>query len=717
MKKGSKPIFGGAELFTSLIYLCALSAGLMYVLCRDYVFVCTVIMTALSFGMYMIFYALRRKKGFSLLAFVLLSLIVYAVCAVVVGTYGSLLFEFVFGASEFFDPVLAGVSILLCSFIVSFPVCYFSTYLPRPSFLLLPLFVPLILGARLLGKLPLGLLVFMAAGYMVAALGIARPEYPADNAYVDDKRSRFERAAAIGAAGVIAAALLTVIPRSDYTPMGRYMNSLANISAYGGQALSEFTESSVPNTGNNTPSNNALFMVYADFPRNVSRWSFDVYEGSDGWTFNGDFSTGYDNWQRERSILNADKLISDLRKGAGEGKLEKYSAELGGLGYVPYYSEPAKMTIRVVDGSATSVVMHPSETIGATVVSSSGETPATYRNSKDEIFTKRPMQRNAAYVVDYFYSQPHERFLEMLESVDFGELLNDAVSEGVIERSVRDAFIAERDMARAYLAESLDDSITPEIRSLAEEITAGLSNDCEKALAIEKWFGEAGFVYDLSFVPERSEADYFMFESRRGICSDFATASTLLLRAAGIPARYTEGFVLSDEARDAYGRYVVTGKYAHAYSTAYIEGYGWLEIDGTKYAPVDSLGDRITRVLTVIIIIGVVLAAAVIIFRRQLSALFFSAAYRLKSRNGKIRAVYLKTRALACRIAERDPKSATAEEVRDIISRTLSLDKEAREITDAANALFYGSGAADVDVRALYRDYKAIRRMKRSRKK
>ena len=167
MKKRSKPIFSGAEILASLVYLCALSAGLMYVLCRDYMFVCTVIMTAVSFGVYMIFYALRRKKALSLLAFIVLFMTVYAVCRIVGNPYRSPSFyEFIFNASDFFDPALAGMTILLCSLIIGFPICYFTTYLPRPSFLLLPSFVPLILAARLVGRIPLGLLVFIAVGYM-----------------------------------------------------------------------------------------------------------------------------------------------------------------------------------------------------------------------------------------------------------------------------------------------------------------------------------------------------------------------------------------------------------------------------------------------------------------------------------------------------------------------------------------------------------------------
>ncbi len=721
MKKRSKPIFYGAEVLASFIYICALSAGLMYVLCRDHVVICTVIMTAAAFGVYMIFYALRKKKALSLPVFIALFMIVYAVCRVVGDPYRSPSFyDFIFNASDFFDPALAGMAILLFALIIGFPTCYFTVYLPRPGFLMLTAFVPLILAARLVGRIPPGLLVFIAVGYLLAVLGIARPEFPVDNVYVDDKRARGERIAVMGTAGIVAAALLIVIPRGDYTPMIRYLEDITRrTSAYGRHVLSEFSESSSTNRGNNTPSDDALFVAYTNFPRNVSRQSFDIYKGDDGWTFDRDFSRGYNNWENRRSRLNINKLITDLKEGAADGKLEKYGEALNRLDDIPkvYSYAAAQMTIHVMDGSSTSVVMHPSETINVSIASADNTPTPTYRNVNDEIFTEKPMQRNASYGVSYYYNQPNEQFIKMLEKVDFEELLNAAADEGVIEKTVRDEYISESENAETYYESELDGDIPDEIRKIAREITAGLSNDYEKAVAIEKWFGDAGFTYDLDFIPDRAGADYFMFESRRGICTDFATASTLLLRAAGIPARYTEGFVLSDEAMDSYGRYVVTEKYAHAYSTAFIEGYGWLEVDATKHVPIGSLGEEITRRLTIIIILCAAVIIAVIVFHRQLSELFFGVFYRLRNKNGKIRAVYLKTRRLACNIAGGDPKSTTAEEVRDIISRTLSLEKEAKEITDAANELFYGSGTPDADVKALYRDYKTISRMKRSRKK
>ena len=85
--------------------------------------------------------------------------------------------------------------------------------------------------------------------------------------------------------------------------------------------------------------------------------------------------------------------------------------------------------------------------------------------------------------------------------------------------------------AQTYRKTVGDTGITPEIQALADEITAGLTNDFDKAEALEKWFGDDGFVYDLSYAPAEHTPNYFLLESKRGICSDYASALTLLARA------------------------------------------------------------------------------------------------------------------------------------------------------------------------------------------
>lgn len=720
MSKKAKTLFNNAEILTSLIYLCAISAALMYVLCKSHAFVCTVIMTAVCFGIFAMFYYLRLRRLLSLLAFVGLFILVDLVCSAVSAIQRSPSFiQFIFTSSDFFNPFFAAAAILLFSAIIGFTASYFTVYTPRPCFLLLPAFIPLILASRTTNGLPAGLIIFMAVGFFAASLGIARPEKPGENVYIDDGGARIERAAAIGLLTVAAAVLMIIVPRVERTKYSQYLDTVfsnRNRNFYGNQALSDFNNTALPNTGNNTLGTNTLFVAATNFPANVARGSYDLYTQGEGWKWLEDpvILTGYPGWESGQRAINCSVLINKLKQAADAGKLSEYKEDIDNLTASGNYS--ATMTITVVDDSDTSVVLHPQRTYSALI---NNYTDDIYRNRKDEIFTERAFGKNATYRLQYYTEQPNESFLELLGNVELEDLLAAAFDEGVITASEYNNFLYQDDWAYQYQALVRKIGVTPEIQALADEITEGLDNNYRKARAIESWFGEAGFIYDLDFVPSELTADYFLFESKRGICTDFATASTLLLRAAGIPARYTEGYVLSPDSKDSYGRYRVTAAQAHAYATAYIDGYGWIEVDGTKYAEIESTEDKVRDFMIIFVIIAGVMGILAVIFRRQLSELLFSISFKFKSKNDRIRAVYLRTRKLACSIAGRDPNTATAEEVRDIISRSLYTDEEAAAITDAANELLYGGDIHEInaDEMQLYRDYKTICHRKRSMKK
>lgn len=98
---------------------------------------------------------------------------------------------------------------------------------------------------------------------------------------------------------------------------------------------------------------------------------------------------------------------------------------------------------------------------------------------------------------------------------------------------------------------------------------------------VERFFG-AGFEYSLwqdrrSGVAEGGGVAQFLRESRSGHCEYFATATVLLLRAAGVPARYVVGY--SPEPRRD-GEWVARGRDAHAWCLAFVEGR-WREVDTT----------------------------------------------------------------------------------------------------------------------------------------
>jgi len=69
----------------------------------------------------------------------------------------------------------------------------------------------------------------------------------------------------------------------------------------------------------------------------------------------------------------------------------------------------------------------------------------------------------------------------------------------------------------------------------------------------------------------------FLLHSRRGHCEYFATATVLLLRQAGIAARYVTGFSAQEIAGDMI---LVRGRDAHAWAMAYIQGE-WVNVDTT----------------------------------------------------------------------------------------------------------------------------------------
>lgn len=110
----------------------------------------------------------------------------------------------------------------------------------------------------------------------------------------------------------------------------------------------------------------------------------------------------------------------------------------------------------------------------------------------------------------------------------------------------------------------------------------GSASQSEKLRRIESYVQNSA-VYDLSTSRmgsgHRDFARWFLEESDRGYCVHFATAAAVLLRAAGIPARYVEGYMVTCNA-DEY--VVVTSQDAHAWVEYYDSGSGiWRILEAT----------------------------------------------------------------------------------------------------------------------------------------
>jgi len=84
----------------------------------------------------------------------------------------------------------------------------------------------------------------------------------------------------------------------------------------------------------------------------------------------------------------------------------------------------------------------------------------------------------------------------------------------------------------------------------------------------------------------RRPLEDFLLRTRSGHCEYYATATALLLRAAGVPARYATGYSVQE-----YGRFekafLVRQKHAHAWVLAYVDG-AWRDLDTTPPSWVEA---------------------------------------------------------------------------------------------------------------------------------
>jgi transglutaminase-like putative cysteine protease len=97
-----------------------------------------------------------------------------------------------------------------------------------------------------------------------------------------------------------------------------------------------------------------------------------------------------------------------------------------------------------------------------------------------------------------------------------------------------------------------------------------------------KTFFQQNFSYSLDLTHTDTQVtplSEFLLNKRSGHCEYFATGTTLLLREAGIPARYAIGFAVH-EFSPLERQYVVRERNAHAWTLVYLDG-AWETIDTT----------------------------------------------------------------------------------------------------------------------------------------
>lgn len=133
---------------------------------------------------------------------------------------------------------------------------------------------------------------------------------------------------------------------------------------------------------------------------------------------------------------------------------------------------------------------------------------------------------------------------------------------------------------RAVLA--LPEGLSDRVRELAHEWRRRYPDDDAAIVrAAVDYFHVQPFVYTLR--PGRAKGDPtedFLFRSRRGFCEHYASAFTLLMRAAGVPARIVTGYQ-GGTRNPLAEHWTIRQADAHAWAEVWLPQRGWIRVDPT----------------------------------------------------------------------------------------------------------------------------------------
>ncbi len=130
---------------------------------------------------------------------------------------------------------------------------------------------------------------------------------------------------------------------------------------------------------------------------------------------------------------------------------------------------------------------------------------------------------------------------------------------------------------------SVPDDLSPAVVQTARQWTAGTNNTYDALKRLEAHLSNpAQFTYSLSNAPIPSNVDVvdWLLQTRRGYCTYYASAMTIMARLLHIPTRIVNGF--SQGQYDAQRKlWVIGGTDAHSWVQAYFPGSGWINFEPT----------------------------------------------------------------------------------------------------------------------------------------
>lgn len=132
----------------------------------------------------------------------------------------------------------------------------------------------------------------------------------------------------------------------------------------------------------------------------------------------------------------------------------------------------------------------------------------------------------------------------------------------------------------------LPSALPQRVGALAKSVTRDSTDTYDSVMAIEDYL-RTNYRYSIdSPVPPigRDAVDHFLFDAHVGFCEQFASATAVMLRTLGIPARIAAGYTTGHH-NPFTGYYEVHASDAHSWVEVWFPNYGWYEFDPTFDVP------------------------------------------------------------------------------------------------------------------------------------
>lgn len=577
------PIFLLTALFSSVIYIYSLSDVFVFIE-----------MTLVGFIYSLLLFLLLdflQKTGKTLLTTIVLFIV-----SVLSFSFGGSLFETGYSdtARWFFEPdafsrIFIGnitAIIVMVGFVIGSAMYYFTRVRFRAVFVFLICMCPFSLYAKSFTDIPVIFTIIIITLFFL--LVISRN-------YTGVDFNGVNKFYAIAAFIIVVTAGAAFMPKLEFAPYREEFDELiTGINIAGGAAtdFNSFTDSS-SSSRSDDDDDEVLYTIFGDNPIYIKRQCFNAYNSEkDLWEYYGDVSTGYNYYSDYISWENPALLAAECGiKMETEGKFSIISSANGSIHalYTPENIDSIDFTVSSLSDYGLKFI---------------------YRTPLDEYFQSK----------EYSYDSYALNWWNFDVDVEFMLLYDDEKAEDVDKYYSR-LYMKSKEEMKGYYDPLMTETIRRDcygseesyimVKTLVEDITTGCTNDYEKADAIEQYFKSDEFVYDKEFVTTDGSVENFIFNTKRGVCSNYATAMALMCREADLYSRYVEGFLV--QKLDDDGNYYVTAADSHAYVQVWLNGYGWTDFDPTS-TNIDNGGYYDSTFLIVGVLMLLAVFGGVIVF-------------------------------------------------------------------------------------------------------